>query len=94
MTNRAKQKDYRGVPPLPPLIPLPPPSQRIKLVIKPKELKHIEPGAIVDIMWHGGPQRVTFLGLGAGEMYRFADGLGNQIYVNPRSSDLKWMEAV
>ena len=93
MTNRAKQKGYQGVPPLPEIIP-PPPAQRRKLIIKPKELKHIEPGAIVRIMWRGGPQDATFLGLGAGEMYRFADGRGNQIYVNPRSSDLKWMEAI
>lgn len=80
---------------MPDNLPLPPPpAQRRQMVIKPKELKPIVPGALVLIMWHRGPQHATFLGLGAGEMYRFADGLGNQLYVNPRSSDLKWMEAV
>ena len=74
--------------------PMPLPGKRRKLVIKPKQLKDIEPGAIVEIAWHCGLQHATFLGLGAGELYRFADGLGDQIYVNPRSSDLKWMKAV
>ena len=58
------------------------------------ESKKMEPGAEVVIVWEDETEVGFYLGLGMGEVYRFAISDGRQIYVNPRSALLKYMTTI
>ena len=61
------------------------------LVMPPHLVEECGVGRQAEIVWNDHRDDVLFVGLGAGETWRFVTDAGYEIYVNPRSADLRYI---